>query len=158
MHLCERKKGTPNLTSQSFCNWVNDTFLPNSTLPSGAPRKISVEVDGHERADVIDAREEFPKTMTSLGFLHESNAANDETANHLPPVPVSPDKSLGFMTSVFNANEDEPTMWKDDTMQIIKLKGRGERSVKAQRRGKLEYLLVKREVDKPTEDFYRLEK
>ena len=64
-------KGAPNLTARSFCSWVNDELLPNSTLEAGAPRRISVEVarnwlhdmgfkvkritkgiyyDGHERA------------------------------------------------------------------------------------------------------------
>lgn len=109
------KKGAPNLTTRSFCNWVNNTLLPNSTLSSGAPRKISVEVarrwlhdmgfkvrritkgiyyDGHEREDVVEAREEFLKTMTSLGFFHESNAPSNEMASLLP---VSPQPSFGFM-------------------------------------------------------------
>lgn len=78
------KKGAPNMTSRSFCSWVNDDLLPNSTLESGAPRKISVEVarkwlhemgfkvkritkgiyvDGHERKDVVNARSEFLKEM-----------------------------------------------------------------------------------------------
>jgi hypothetical protein len=38
------RKGAPNMTSRSFCNWVNDILLPNNTLEAGAPRKISVEV------------------------------------------------------------------------------------------------------------------
>ena len=38
------KKGAPNVTSRSFCSWVNDSLLPNNTLEAGAPRKISVEV------------------------------------------------------------------------------------------------------------------
>ncbi len=38
------KKGAGNLTSRSFCTWVNDELLPNATLEPGAPRKISVEV------------------------------------------------------------------------------------------------------------------
>ena len=77
------------MTSRSFCSWANDTRLPNTTLEPGAPRKASVEVarrwlhtmgftvkritkgiyvDGHERQDVIEARDSFLKKMTSLGF------------------------------------------------------------------------------------------
>ena len=41
------RKGAPNLTSRSFCNWVNDMLLPNNTLAAGAPRSISVEVARH---------------------------------------------------------------------------------------------------------------
>ena len=95
------------MTARSFSSWVNDDLLPNSTLESGAPRKISVEVGrkwlhsmgfevtkitkgiygaGHERADVIEARGMFLKQMTSLGFLHESNAPNQDVASLLPDV------------------------------------------------------------------------
>ena len=74
-----------------------------------------VYYDGHERADVIEDREEFLKKMTSLGFLHKSNASNDEVANYLHSVAVSPDKDNTIFwfhdESTFNANKDEPTMW-----------------------------------------------
>ncbi len=39
-----------------------------------------IYVDGHERADVIEAPSEFLKTMTSLGFLKTNNAPNEEVA------------------------------------------------------------------------------
>ena len=106
------KKGAPNLTTRSFCSWVNDELLPNSTLEAGAPRKISVEVarkwllsmgfevkrvtkgyvDGHERADVIESRSDFLKTMTSLSFLNKDNAPNDDAAKLLPDVAVCDDQ------------------------------------------------------------------
>lgn len=44
------KKGAPNMTTRSFCSWVNDELLPNATLEPGVPRKISVEkVTSHHR-------------------------------------------------------------------------------------------------------------
>lgn len=64
-------KGEANLV---FCQWINDSLLPNSNLEPGFPRKVSVELarkwlhklrfevlspkkgtyfDGHERDDVI---------------------------------------------------------------------------------------------------------
>lgn len=67
-------KGRPNLTSRSFCQWVNESLLPNSILDPGYPRKVSVQtarkwlhdlgfmvlnkkkgvyIDGHERDDVV---------------------------------------------------------------------------------------------------------
>lgn len=52
------RKGAPNMTCRSFCSWVNDDLLPNSTLQPGAPRKISVEV----------AR----KWLLDMGFKSES--------------------------------------------------------------------------------------
>ena len=36
------KKGAPNMTIRSFCFWVNNKLLPNSTLEHEAPRKISL--------------------------------------------------------------------------------------------------------------------
>ena len=70
------------MTERSFCSWVNNDLLSNSTLESDAPQNISVDVarkwlitmgfnvkritkgiyvDGHERADVIESRGEFLK-------------------------------------------------------------------------------------------------
>ena len=36
-------KGRPNLTSHSFCRWVNESLLPNSVLDPGYPRSVSIE-------------------------------------------------------------------------------------------------------------------
>ena len=36
-------KGHPNLTTVTFCKWVNEYFLLNCTLGPGFPRKISLE-------------------------------------------------------------------------------------------------------------------
>ena len=144
------KKGAPNLTARSFCSWVNDELLPNSTLEAGAPRRISVEVarrwlhemgfkvrritkgiyiDGHERTDVVEYRKTFLKEVSTLGFLHISNAPNEEAASLLEAVSVNPNWNNTIFwfhdESIFNANDDQATMWKDDTMQIIKPKGRG---------------------------------
>ena len=37
-------KGEANLTSITFCQWINDYLLPNSNLEPGFPRKLSVEL------------------------------------------------------------------------------------------------------------------
>ena len=103
------REGAANMTSRSFCTWVNTVLLPNSILESGAPHRISVEVarkwlhsmgfevkpltkgiyiDGHERDDVVEVRDEFLNKMTSLGFLH---SPSEEMACLLPNVELSPD-------------------------------------------------------------------
>ena len=86
-------------------------------------------MDGHERADVIESRGEFLKTMTSLGFLDKDNAPNEEVAKLLPAVTVSPEEKDTIFwfhdESSYNANDDQATMWKDDTMQVMRPKGRG---------------------------------
>ena len=147
LHVRENsfKKGAPNMTVRSFCSWVNNELLPNSTPEPGAPRKISVEVarqwlhtmefkvkratkgiydDGHERADVV-----FLKTMTSLGFLNRKNALNEEVARLLPTFTVSPEERETIFwfhdESSYNANVDQVTMWKDETIQVMRPKGRG---------------------------------
>ena len=43
IRLNSNVKGHPNLTVGSFCQWVNNTLLPNTTLEPGFPRKISQE-------------------------------------------------------------------------------------------------------------------
>ncbi len=138
------KKGAANLTAQSFCTWVNDELLRNATLEPGAPRKISVEVarkwlhemgfkvkritkgvyfDGHERADVVDHRNVFLNEVASLGFLQSTNAPNDECAEAVKDVELATNyENTVFWfhdESTFNANDDQTSMWKDETMQVI---------------------------------------
>lgn len=36
-------KGRPNLTTSSFCRWINNDLLPNVSLPPGYPRRVSIE-------------------------------------------------------------------------------------------------------------------
>ena len=85
------EKGQPNMTSGAFCQWVNESLLPNCSLKPGFPRKISVETarkwlhelgfavltpskgmffDGHERDDVVEYRGKFLRQLIELGFLH----------------------------------------------------------------------------------------
>ena len=49
-----------------------------------------IYVDGHKRADVVEAHGEFLKTMTSLGFLNRNNTPNEEVAQLLLTVTISP--------------------------------------------------------------------
>lgn len=50
-------------------------------------------------------------------------------ADLLPDVTVSPDANNTIFwfhdESTYNSNDDEVTMWKDETMQVLKPKGRG---------------------------------
>ena len=103
-------KDCPNLTTVTFCKWVNECFLPNCTLEPGFLHKISLEtarlwlhhlgfevltvqkgifIDGHERPDVIDARKLFLRKMTKIGFLHFTNAPTEDAMRALPDVDAS---------------------------------------------------------------------
>lgn len=86
-------------------------------------------MDGHERPDVVKYRGDFLKQMTSLGFLNTSNAPSEEAATLLPAVEVSSDCEQTIYwfhdESSYNANDDQSIMWKDESMQIIKPKGKG---------------------------------
>ena len=59
----------------------------------------------------------------------ESNSPSEEMSGFLPKVSLAPNwENTVFWfhdESTFNANDDEITLWKDDTMQVIKPKGRG---------------------------------
>ena len=84
-------KGKPNMTAQSFCQWVNDDLLPSSNIPSHFPWRISlrtgirwlhhlgfkpvshrkgVYIDGHEREDVVKHRKKYLTTMCALREAH----------------------------------------------------------------------------------------
>lgn len=36
-------KGKANLTTASFCRWINEDLLPNASLPPGFPQRVSVK-------------------------------------------------------------------------------------------------------------------
>ena len=74
VHENSYRKGKPNMTSQMFCQWVNNELLMNCNLhvPLGFPCSshhtlpssldlLSIKkgtfVDGHERPDVAHSRE-----------------------------------------------------------------------------------------------------
>ena len=84
-------KGEPNMTAESFCEWVNNGLLPSSQLPPHFPRSISLQtavrwlhhlglklvshkkgvyIDGHEREDVVCDRKPFLKVLDELRNKH----------------------------------------------------------------------------------------
>lgn len=106
-YVCENAnvKGRPNLTSHTFCLWVNDELLPNEILEPGYPQKISVETarkwlhemgftplssskglffDGHECDDDVQERKSFLLMMAEIGFLHPDDAPTPEAARAFP--------------------------------------------------------------------------
>lgn len=146
-------KGKSNLTVASFCEWVNESLLPNETLEPGFPRKISIEtarqwmhkmgfqvltakkgsfVDGHEREDVVDYRKKFLRRMIALGFLNRNNAPTDEARNALPADLECPPEEILNKTvvifhdeSTFQCNDDQPTFWGTKGTVAIKPKHKG---------------------------------
>lgn len=148
-------KGDANLTSITFCQWVNEYLLPNSNLEPGFPRKISVELarrwlhklgfevlvpskgmyfDGHERADVVKERGVFLRKLAEIGFVHPDQAPTPESARAFPSdVPLQStevrNKTVVFFhdESIFHANEDQHFQWgiKGDHMIRPKSKGSG---------------------------------
>lgn len=148
-------KGAPNLTSASFCSWINDFLLPNSCLEPGFPRKISVETarcwlhhlgfqvlsakkgayfDGHERDDVVKSRKQFLEDMISVGFLHPSQAPTPDSQRAFPSnVPLASEEARSKLVvifhdeSTFHANDDQTVQWgvKGEGMLRPKSKGSG---------------------------------
>lgn len=132
-------KGQPNLTSGSFCSWINECLLPNSCLVPGYPRKVSIETarqwlhhlgfevlsatkgayfDGHEREDVIASRKDFLKDMVIKGFLHPDQAPTPTAQQAFPSdVPLASSEMRDKLVvifhdeSTFNANDDQAFQW-----------------------------------------------
>ena len=146
-------KGSANLTTFSFCQWVNEQLLVNETLEPGYPRAISVEtarrwlhelgfevltakkgcfVDGHERDDVVEYRGKFLRKMVGLGFLNENNAPTEKAKQSLPRDLECPAKEIVSKTvfffhdeSTFQANEDQPSFWGTKGTVVMKPKNKG---------------------------------
>ena len=148
-------KGKPNLTVGSFCEWINNDLLPNSTLEPGFPRKVSPEtarkwlhelgfsvldkkkgtfVDGHERDDVVEYRSKFLRKLIGLGFLNEGNAPTEDAKTALrnytnleQPSPDIIDKTIVIFhdESTFHANEYQATFWGEKGTTVMRPKSRG---------------------------------
>ena len=146
-------KGKPNLTIGTFCQWVNDDLLVNTTPEPGFPRKIGIEtarkwihelgfsvmqmkkgsfVDGHEREYVVKYRNTFLRRMASLGFLNTNNGPTDEARNALPSDLEASDSSIVEKTivifhdeSTFQAIDDQPTIWAEPGTVVMRPKSKG---------------------------------
>ena len=146
-------KGKTNMTAASFCSWINNDFLPYEALRPGYPRRVSVElarrwlhqlgftiinkskgifIDGHERADVVEYRKTFLRRMAAIGFVNEDNAPTPEAAAALPNDITSPPEEQREKTivifhdeSIFNANEDQSTMWGTEDQHFVRPKSKG---------------------------------
>lgn len=146
-------KGEANLTSITFCEWVNEDLLPNSNLEPGFPRKVSIDlaqrwlhrmgfevlspkkgmyIDGHEREDEVKERGIFLKKMAELGFVHPDNAPTPESARAYPcdvPLPSTEtrDKTVFFFhdESTFNSNEDQHFQWGQKGEHMLRPKSKG---------------------------------
>ena len=146
-------KGKPNMTSTSFCRWVNEQLLPNSVLEPGFPRHIGVEtarkwlhelgfevldkkkgvyIDGHEREDVVKHRQKFLRQLVASGFLTKDDAPTGEAKDAFPsdiesPPPERRAKNILIFhdESTFNANDDESLQWGTADSQVIRPKSRG---------------------------------
>ena len=114
-------KGTPNMTAINFCKWVNKSLLPNSTLEPGYPLKISVVtawrwlhelgfqvittrmgifIDGHERKDVIEQRNNFLRRMVKLVFfIYKSSYQSSQKAF---PTDKDPHYTVKNGVSIYN--------------------------------------------------------
>ena len=153
VHENANVRGQPNLTASIFCQWVNESLLPNSNLEPGFPRRISVETarqwlhhlgfetlspskgmyfDGHERDDVIAYRKTFLREMVELGFLHPDQAPTPEAAAAFPtdiPLPSTEtrNKTVVFFhdESTFLANDDQRWQWGKKGEFMIRPKSKG---------------------------------
>lgn len=140
------------MTTYDFCKWVNKTLLPGLTLEPGFPQKVGVTtcrlwllqlgfevitprkgifIDGHERADVVEAHTAFLRRMLKLGFLHFTNAPTPDAIKAIPDDIEPPTADRRFKTvylfrdeSTFHSNEDQDLKWGIKGEKILKQKSK----------------------------------
>lgn len=131
--------GRPNLTSDLFCQWVNNELLPSEVLGPGFPHSVSVQtarmwmhelgfsvidkkkgiyIDRHKRPDVVEYRKKFLRKMITCGMLTPSHASTDEAQLYFSEDIEAPrDEQVAKSViiyhdkSILNANEDESVQW-----------------------------------------------
>ena len=138
-YVCENSnvKGKPNMTSISFCRWVNDELLPNVALEPRFPRRISLEtarkwlhkldfhvldqkkgvyIDGHERDDV-GYRQKFLRKIVEQCLPSDLECPESHQLERT--VIIFHDESI------FTANEDQRLQWGSTDMHVIRPKSKG---------------------------------
>jgi hypothetical protein len=141
-------KGRPNMTAQTFCDWINNSLLVSSHLPPFFPREISlrtavrwlhhlgfkpvshkkgVYIDGHEREDVVRHRKKLLKT------LHDLRSSLPPCSDDPPRIRLEEDEEKKELVlifhdeSIFNTNEGQTWMRGESERPAIlpKTKGSG---------------------------------
>lgn len=129
-------KGQPNITNESFCQFVNEDLLPNSTLSPDMPREISMStayqwlhklgfevlssskkgifIDGHEREDdVVADRKDYLQFMAKLELRHVQDYERRELeAQH--------DLSQNWAEQVIDERGDLTTQQELEHLQMVK--------------------------------------
>ena len=140
-------KGRPNMTSASFCRWINDTLLPNSILEPGFPRHVGVDTARkwlyiRERVFILMVTREktllnigvnfFTSLLLASGFLTKEGAPTEEARSAFPtyiepPTAERHAKNIFIFhdESTFNANDDESLQWGTAESQLIRPKSKG---------------------------------
>ena len=150
-------KGEPNMTAQSFCDWINSDLLVSSHLPPFFPREISlrtairwlhhlgfkpvshkkgVYIDGHEREDVIRHRESLLKILEDLRSSHRPLPCCSDGPPRVRLEANEEKKELVTIfhdESIFNTNEGQTWMWGESERPAILPKTKGSDSTKNQR-------------------------
>ena len=139
-------KGEPNMTAATFCNWLNNTLLPQvaehyPNTPSSVSQRTAVRwlhclgfqkvdskrgiyIDGHERQDVVDYRKIYLKKHLVWASTH----ALPPPCIDEPPAQPSDKKKLVLIfhdESIFHSNDDQGWMWGEKNKIVIKPKGQG---------------------------------
>ena len=86
-------KGKPNLTTASFCRWINDELLPNVSLPPGFPRRVSVETARkwlHDQHQHRKKQKQHQHRKTTTTPTPKNNNTNTEKNNKKTPTPTPP--------------------------------------------------------------------
>ena len=144
-------KGKPNMTAQSFCQWVNDDLLPSSNLPTHFPWRISlrtgvrwlhhlgfkpvshrkgVYINGHERDDVV---KHCKKYLNTLAALREAHRPPPTCSDEPPRIRIEADDDKKELVaiyhdeSIYNSNEGKTWMWGEEERLALlpKTKGSG---------------------------------
>lgn len=144
-------KSGPNMTARDFCQWVNETLLPSSSLPPFFPRSITVitatrwlhrlgyrpkshkkgaYVDGHERQDVVDYRQKYLDMMKQYYDTHLPPPPPSDEMAPVPPPDAEHRKKLVLIfhdECIFSTNEGQLWAWaaEDDSVIQPKTKGTG---------------------------------
>ena len=136
-------KGRPNMTAQSFCDWVNGELLISSHLPPVFPQEISLRTavrwlhhlgfkpvshkkgvynDGHEREDIMKHRKDLLKTLNDL---HSSHCPLPPCSDEPSRVCIEEDEEKSELVmifhdeSIFNTNEGQTWMWGESERPAI---------------------------------------
>ena len=132
VHENAYRKGEPNLTTDRFCKWVNDSFGVVIGLETGRQwlHHLGFSIYNHQKGVFFDGHERDDVTAYRVELLEKLAKLDETTITPSQPCPNTVDTEKQYIRVVhdettFYSNADQTTFWNDGECQVLRQKSLG---------------------------------